>query len=87
MAATSPGILYFRAWTFTRTPNSRKVLEVTGPMEATRIPRSAARTRPVPTSRAKLRAVEELVKVTQWGRGGRNAFRKSRRERGGATVW
>lgn len=69
-----------------RKPTSRKVEDVTGPIEANRIPLRLLCA--APSKAMKLRAVEELVKVTTWGRlsGFFSAFRSRTLEDFGTTV-
>src|ERR1700683_3023818 len=80
MASTKPGIVNSRAEICTCNPSSRKVEDVTGPIEASRTPARFVLYEP---SRAtKLRTVEELVNVTTCGdrRGFFSALCKSVRE-------
>src|SRR5208337_183665 len=73
IAATSPGIVYSLASMSTGSLNSRRVADVTGPMDAVCTPRCgpgffrAARALRSPSRATKFRTVEELVKVMAWG--------------------
>jgi hypothetical protein len=62
MAAISPGIVYSFASMSTGKPSSRRVAEVTGPMEAKR-GRGRPRHTFLPNRARKFLAVEELVNV------------------------
>lgn len=67
------------ASTVTGRPFARAVADVTGPIEATRVPGQSV----PPVSSRKLLTVDELVNVIQWGA----ASSESRaREDSGATV-
>src|SRR3954463_12800424 len=63
-ASTKPRMVYSRACASTRNLHSRRVFDVTGPIEANTIPSSDV----FPASFTKFRAVDELVKVIAWGR-------------------
>src|SRR4051812_36718008 len=95
MALIRPGIVYSAASISTGKPNSRRVDEVIGPMEANRtrfsfLPVWTRLTRPrlSPRSAMKLRTVDELVKVITLGHSLRdfNATRSLLREASGITV-
>src|SRR5437763_15695607 len=62
-ADTNPCMVYSFASTLARSPHSRNVADVTGPIEANTMPSSGA----VPESFRKFRTVEELVKVIASG--------------------
>ena|SRR5580692_1798609 len=90
IALTSPGIVNCVAWMSAGIPNSRRVEEVTGPIEADFIPsrRLARENLGAPNNATKFRTVEELVKVITFGRrrGLVNAARSLARDEGGTTV-
>src|SRR5258707_5850017 len=102
IALTSPGIVNCLAWTWTGRLSSRSVAEVIGPIEARSIPsrpmwRGHSCPRNVwggcavagePSKATKLRAVDELVNVTTWGRraGFFNAARKRLADARGTIV-
>src|SRR5208337_3203667 len=70
---TKPGIVYSFASMSAGRPNSRRVADVTGPIDAVCTPSygvdrfSATRAPRKPSRRTKLRTVEELVKVMTCG--------------------
>ena len=90
MACTSPGIVYSFALISTGRPCSRKVADVTGPIEDIRIPLIVAGAVPafISNNWTKFFTVDELVNVTTSGRrslllsAARSLFRDAR----GTTV-
>src|SRR5579872_2605558 len=87
IAVTSPGMVNSFAAMWTGNPSSRRVAEVTGPMDDVRMP-SRDLGFGLPSNSAKFRTVEELVKVTTCGRLRRllSAVRSRVREDLGTTV-
>ena len=77
-----------RAEMSTGRPQSRSVADVTGPMDDIRIPSSGVRLRCEPSSSTKFLTVDELVKVTTFGRllGLFKAACSRRRELSGTMV-
>jgi len=91
IAATKPGIVNSLAAMSTGRPDSRRVDEVTGPIDDIKTPSSIERNfgfRRTPSNSTKFLTVEELVKVTTCGLffGFLNAAWRRLRELWGTTV-